>query len=111
MFPKQLEVYWDSNFTNIVNNIAWGYLTPGSVNNMTCYIRNLNTTHSMLLNLTTNDWNPVLAEDYIYLSWNCSSYVLPPSSYVCCTLTLTINASIHTVTDFYFNMLVSGEEI
>ena len=105
-----VEVYWDSDCTNNVTSIDWGFLQPGATVNKTVYIKNGGNI-PMILNLTTVDWAPVLASNNLLLNWDRENYVVnttvPVASAV---LTLSVLPDISGVSDFSFDIVITGTE-
>lgn len=50
-------VFCDSNGTNPVSFIDWGKVEPGSMNNVTVYVRNERNV-AATISLTSENWNP-----------------------------------------------------
>ncbi|MGQ9679903.1 MAG: hypothetical protein ACUVV4_03960, partial [Candidatus Bathyarchaeia archaeon] len=70
-------VFWDINCTSPVSFIDWGMVEPGSINNVTIYVRNEGNVASSI-SLATENWNPSSASDYLALSWNYDGQQLNP---------------------------------
>jgi len=105
-----LEVYWDSDCTNNVTSIHWGFLEPGATVNKTVYIKNGGNT-AMVLNLTTVDWDPVSASDNLLLSWDREDYVVNTTVPVTpAVFTLSVLPDISGVSDFSFDIVITGTE-
>ena len=102
-------VYWDSSCTSKVTSIDWGSLEPGAQVVKTVYIRNEGTV-PVVLNMTTDNWNPASARDYITLTWNREDYVLNSGSAVSADLTLSVSSGVSGVTSFSFDIIISGTE-
>lgn len=102
-------VYWDSSCTNVVSSIDWGSLDPGGRKTVTIYIKNEGNVQ-LKLSMTTGNWNPPSASSYITLSWNRESYVLPAGSVVSAVLTLSVSSSISGITNFSFDITITGTE-
>ena len=102
-------VYWDSSCTSKVTSIDWGSLEPGAQVVKTVYIRNEGTV-PVVLNMTTDNWNPASARDYITLTWNREDYVLSSGSAVSADLTLSVSSGVSGVTSFSFDIIISGTE-
>jgi hypothetical protein len=99
-------VFWDSNCTNPVSVIDWGMVEPGSINNVTVYVRNEGNAASNI-SLTVENWNPINASDYFILTWNCEGEQLDPREVVQATLTLSVSQSVHGIESFSFDMVFS----
>jgi len=103
-------VYWDNACTNNVTSIDWGFLEPGATVNKTVYIKNEGNT-PMMLNMTTDNWNPASASENITLSWNREGYVLNTTAPVVqAILTLSVSPNISGVTSFSFDIIITGTE-
>jgi hypothetical protein len=99
-------VFWDSNCTNPVSFIDWGMVEPGSMNNVTVYVRNEGNVAASI-SLTTENWNPSNASDYLALSWNYDGQQLNPLEVAQVTLTLSISSSIQGIESFSFDIIIS----
>ena len=103
-------VYWDNACTNNVTSIDWGFLEPGATVNKTVYIKNEGNT-PMMLNITTDNWNPASASENITLSWNREGYVLNTTAPVVqAILTLSVSPNISGITSFSFDIIITGTE-
>ncbi|MEM2741068.1 MAG: hypothetical protein QXD95_02855 [Nitrososphaeria archaeon] len=100
-------IYWDSGCSQIVTSIDWGLAEPGSIKNVTVYIRNEGNAPITLF-LQTINWNPVNATDYISLSWNYSRQTIVPNEVVAVNLSLSISSNIQGITIFSFDIVVIG---
>lgn len=99
-------VFWDINCTNPVSFIDWGMVEPGSMNNVTVYVRNEGNVAASI-SLATENWNPSNAFDYLTLSWNYDGRQLNPLEVVQVTLTLTVSSSVQGITSFSFDIVMS----
>jgi len=102
-------VYWDGSCNNEVSSIDWGDLEPGATIDKTIYVKNEESI-TVVLSMTTDNWNPVSASSYITLSWNRENYVLNSGSVVQAVLTLSVSSSISGITNFSFDMIITGIE-
>lgn len=103
-------VYWYSNCTSPVSSINWGTLEPGSNKQVTIYIKNEGNV-PLKLGMTVSNWDPSSASSYITLSWNLGeNYVLGATSVVSAVLTLSISSNIKDITNFRFDITISGTE-
>lgn len=102
-------VYWDSNCSNKVSSIDWSALNPGSVENRAVYIRN-EEEEPMYLTLSTTNWNPPEASEYLKLGWNYTSWRMNPDEVLQITLTLSVSRYIHGISSFSFDILVAGSD-
>jgi len=102
-------VYWDSSCNNAVLSIDWGALDPGATVDKTIYIKNEGTL-AVLLDMTTDNWDPASASSYISLSWNRENYELDPGSVIQAVLTLSVSSSVSEITNFSFDIVITGTE-
>lgn len=102
-------VYWDRRCTNRVSSISWGNLTPGSVKDIVVYIRNEGA-EPMYLIMSTTNWNPSKASDYLTLRWNYTGQRMNPSESIKITLSLSVSRYIQGITNFSFDILVTGSD-
>jgi len=79
---------------------------PGSLNNVTVYMRNEGN-RLPTFPLTTDNWNPLNASDYLTLSWNYDGRQLNPLEVVQVTLTLTVSSSVQGIESFSFDIIIS----
>jgi hypothetical protein len=100
-------VFWDSNCTDPVSFIDWGMVEPGSMNNVTVYVRNAGNVAAQI-SLATENWSPSNASDYLALSWNYDGRQLNPLEVVKVTLTLTVSSSVQGITSFSFDIIISA---
>jgi hypothetical protein len=101
-------VYLDSDCTNNVTSIDWGFLEPGAVTNRTVYVKNDGNVRAML-NMTTSSWS-LGAYGNITLSWNREGYLLNSGLVVQAVFTLSVSSNITGVTSFSFDMTITGTE-
>ncbi|MGB9923352.1 MAG: hypothetical protein ACPLEW_11130 [Pseudothermotoga sp.] len=99
-------VYWDQNCTNEVTLIDWGMVEPGSINTVTVYVRNEGNTAANI-SMTTENWNPSNASNYLTLSWNYNGQQLNPSEVVQITLSLAVSSNVQGIENFSFDITIS----
>ena len=104
-----VNVYWNLACTNETTNINWGALSPNTAKSYTLYIKN-NGTVPITLSMTTDTWNPSNAANYITLNWNCTGHVLNQNSVTAAYLTLTISPNTTGITNFSFDITITGSE-
>jgi archaellum component FlaG (FlaF/FlaG flagellin family) len=102
-------VYTDNQYTQNCTNINWGTLTPNSTTNKTIYIKNTGTV-PITLTMTTENWTPTTATDHLTLTWNQQNTILNPDETTPAELTLTVNPDTDDLTNFNFNILITGTE-
>jgi len=99
-------VFWNSNCTDPVSFIDWGLVEPGSMNNVTVYVRNEGNVAASI-SLATENWNPSNASDYLALSWDYDGRLLNPLEVAQVVLTLSVSLSVHGIDSFSFDIIIS----
>ncbi len=79
---------------------------PGSINNVTVYVRNEGNV-AATISLTTENWNPANASDYLTLGWNYDGRQLSPQEVIAAILTLTVCPSVHGIEGFSLDIIIS----
>ena len=102
-------VYWDSSCSSAVSFVDWGTVEPGSMRNVTIYIRNEGN-WAVSLFMFADNWSPTDASNYMVLSWDYAGQAVDPQEVVQTTLTLSASSGIEGITDFSFDIImgVSG---
>jgi hypothetical protein len=100
-------IYSDSSCTINLTSIDWGSIEPGETKQATIYVKNTGTL-PVKIYMTTSSWNPTSANGPIALTWNKEKTELDPGACVKATLTLTVAANISSITDFNFNIIITG---
>ena len=104
---EAMGVYWDAGCTSVVSSVDWGLLEPGSTKNVTVFVRNEGKS-VVTLSLNATDWNPSSAADYMTLSWDYVGQQLGPGEVIQVMLTLSISSSIKGITNFSFDIVITG---
>ena len=100
-------VYWDSNYADRVFSIDWGNLTPGSVKSVVVYTRN-EVEEPIYPIMSTTNWNPSKASDYITLRWDYTGQRMNPGETLKITLTLSVSRYIEGISSFSFDIIITG---
>jgi len=102
-------VYWDSGCTNATTIANWGMLSPGASANVILYVRNEGNV-AVKLSMTTQNWNPSTALNYMALGWNRQAQTLNAGSSTQATLTLSVFQNATGITNFSFDIIINGAE-
>ena len=102
-------VYTDSACTNNCTSIYWGNIAPTYSTNRTVYVKNAGTV-PITLSMTTTSWAPSNAVSYLTATWNKEGYVLAAGNSTSATLTLIASASAGNITNFNFNIVITGTQ-
>jgi len=104
-----IATYRDAGCTTTASEVPWGTLAPGSSGEYVIYIKNEGAT-SLNLFLSTANWNPTNAANYITLSWNYNGQTVAPNQVIQITLTLSVSQSISGVDSFGFDIMLTGTD-
>ncbi len=90
--------------------IDWGTLAPGETATRDIYILNLDQSKTWNLTVTTSNWNPENATEYMYFVYeDYDQNPLHVSMGILFSLTIYENCT--GIVDFSFNINVNGEEV
>ena len=110
IIANEVGVYWDINCNNPVHQVDWGILNPGSVRDEPVYVQGEGA-EPTYLNLSTTNWDPPNADDYITLRCNYAGQKIDPYDDVLqLTLTIDISRYIKGISNFSFDILLSGSD-
>jgi hypothetical protein len=83
-----------------LTSIEWGDLAAGSTATRQISVIN-NGTIPTTLSLSTGDWVPLIAQQYLTITWNCASgTVLQPGASQTVTMTINVNQYVTGVNTF-----------
>jgi len=105
-----LEVYSDADCIVVLDSIDWGRFYPAQSRNTIFYVKLIGNTPSTL-GLSTDNFAPVEAEQYLALTWDYDSHVLSPGDVSEVTVTLTVSSSITGIEIFSFDVIVTAYEV
>ena len=107
-YPPSLGVYSDPACTSRILLIDWGTLSPGDVGKRIVYLRNEGDS-PVDLTLSTSNWNPPLAEQYLTLSWNYTT-TIRVDDVVCIEFSLAVSSSLTKdsgITAFSLDLIIT----
>jgi len=104
-----VEVFWDLNCTDIASSIDWGMLEKGEQKNTTLYVKNTGNT-VLILSLTTQNWTPTNATDYITVSWNLENATISVNKVLQADITIRVLPSVTGFSNFSFDIVITGSE-
>jgi hypothetical protein len=104
-----LGVYTDDQYTQNCTSINWGAIYPGNSTSTTVYVKNTGSV-PITLSMTATTWVPEDAEDHLTLTWNRQGEVLDAGAQVSANLTLAAASDTGDLTDFSFNIVITGAE-
>lgn len=100
-------VYSDPYAITNCTSIDWGNLNSGDTATKTVYIKNTGNV-SETLSMTATNWNPQTATSSLTLTWNQEGTSLAAGEVVPATFTLNVAADTGNLSDFSFNVIISG---
>ena len=103
-----LGLYWNPECTNATSSLPFGLLEPGSSKSFTLYLRNEGNS-ALTLNMTSENWNPANAADYMTLTWNREGQQINPDEVIDCVITLSVSENIQgIISSFSVDIIISG---
>jgi len=102
-----VNLYQDPALTVPLTEINWGVLELGEEKNHTAYIENDSNVPVMLV-LTTDDWSPVNASNFITLTWDYDGQPIAVGGSVEATFTLAVDPAISGIETFSFDIVIVG---
>jgi hypothetical protein len=100
-------IYWDSACTNQISSINWGLLESGANKTVKMYVRNEGITF-VTLSRTLQNWNPLIASNYVTLNWDYSGQTLSVNQVLQINLTLSVSSAVSGVTNFAFDITTTA---
>jgi hypothetical protein len=100
-------VYWDEEATSKVEAFDWGSMLPGTEKSFTVYIRNEGVL-PLTLSVSTSNWNPTEAADYLTLTCSHSGQTINTQITVPVTITLTVSSDSTEINTFAFDITAVG---
>lgn len=107
--PPEIGVYLDITGLEEILEIRWGELKPGGMRTLIVYVKNKGNS-AFTASLSTVDWNPPEAGDFITLDWDFGSSPLKTGRIRTTRLTLRVDLDITGVTNFNFTIIITGTE-
>lgn len=110
---SKVGVYWNDQCSLDVEYINWGELRPGSVREVTVYIRNEELA-SCYLFMWTEDWIPLEARNHVKMKWDYGNGthlpMVPFGEKIPVNMNITILPSVYGINSFNFNITIVGTE-
>jgi hypothetical protein len=100
-------VYWDQNLTRRCDFVEWGEIETGASKSVAIFVRNENQV-PVTLELSTVNWRPADAANYLTLTWSYDGTPIGAGSSVKLTLTLDAADRILGISSFSFTAVVSA---
>jgi hypothetical protein len=90
-----------------VNDFSWGALSPGQTASVQLYIINTGP-EPAVFTVATELWNPAAAEQYLDFTYTIGTTPLKPGQFRKVTFTIYVEPTITSITDFNFEVVVTG---
>lgn len=90
-----------------VSSLDWGELSPGQSKSLGVLVNNIGSLDAFL-NITTQNWLPLEAEQFLNLTWDQERSVIPPGGNVAAVLSLKVSPTIWNITAFSFEIVVNA---
>ena len=100
-------IYWDLACANRTSSINWGMLEPGTNKTVDIYVKNEGNTF-VTLSKTLQDWNPIIATNYVMLHWDYLDQSLSINQVIPISLTLSVSSAVSGLTNFSFDLTISS---
>jgi hypothetical protein len=102
-----IKVYADLDCTKEVSSVYWGEVPSGGYAETTVYIKNTGNA-PVNLSLTTENWQPSTASQYLTLVWDYAGTPLTANEVRRVKLTLKVSATVTGITDFSFDIIITA---
>jgi hypothetical protein len=104
-----INAYKEVGCVNELSSVSWGSISPGGSKQVTVYLKNIGSV-ALVLSLSTSGWSPSGAGGYFSLTWNYGGQTLQPNQVLSVKFTLSVSGSIKDITDFSFDIYITGTE-
>lgn len=105
---NEIAIYWNPNCSYPAQSINWGTMSPGETTNITIYVRNEGNA-TVILELTTANWNPQNAPEYLYFSTTPDHETIEAKKVAEVTLTLHADPNTKNISSFSFDINFEGK--
>lgn len=102
-----LKVYSDASGTVEVSAIEWGSLAPGETAEVILFAKSTSNTDTTL-SMTTANWSPASAANFMTVVWDRQGYILKPSEIVAIKIGLSIKTTVTGFENFLFDIILTA---
>lgn len=102
-------VYVDDQCTQNCTSITWGIIYPNDQINKTIYVKNTGTV-PITLYITCENWDPIVANDCLTITWDQEGKELAVGESVSANLTLSAASDTGDLTNFSVDIVIAGAE-
>lgn len=100
-------LYLDQQCANVVSSVDFGLLEPGSSMDFTFYLKNEGNT-DLSLNLTSRNWFPVEASEYMSLTWDQEGQQISPNQIIIGTIKLSVSPDIQDISSYSLTITINA---
>ena len=100
-------IYCDQGCTNRTLSLDWRQIEPCSNSTVLVYVRNEGEP-SVSLWMTTSNWTPNVASNYMTLSWTYTGRILSASEVIPIELILNVSPTVSGITDFSVDIVLNA---
>lgn len=93
-----------------VDFIDWDMVDPNSSHTRLINVQATGNSN-VTLSLSTANWTPPNASEFLTLTWNYTGSILQPSEWTPVELTLAVSADVTGIDSFSFDILIIAEEV
>lgn len=105
-----VSVFEDEALSRPCTSIVWPTLMPGENGSYILWVRN-DGNFPVVLHMNSSGWIPPQASLYLSLSWDRENEILADYGVVNATLILQVSPEIQGITNYAFNLTVSGQVV
>jgi ABC-type lipoprotein release transport system permease subunit len=102
-----LQIFADQACTKEISAVQWGDIPVGSNSSVTLFIKNSGNV-PLTLTMTTSNYQPVTAQNYLTLTWNQNNAKILPSGVVAGDLILKVSPLVMDITNFSLDITING---
>lgn len=106
----EVDVYADAGLTQVLSSVVWGEIEAGGSGVQVVYVHNSGD-DGVTLSLLTKNWDPVVASDFLRLSWDYNGRVISSGEVRKITLVLSVSSSVSGINDFNFDIFIIGSAL
>ncbi len=101
------QIYGNAEQTTIISAIDWGSISPGDYSNVTIWVKN-NGTAPITLALSSSNYSPIAAQQYLTLTWNYSNQTINANTVLPIELKLAASPQTKGFTDFSLDITITA---
>lgn len=102
-----VSVWENSDLSKSVTSVNWGILEPSENKTLSYFIRN-DSNFKTTFTLTTTNWNPQNASNFISLSWDLHHVSFESGETSEFQFTLKVSPEIQNINSFSFDIIISA---